>query len=413
MSQVVAPTSPLPFSKAVKNKEKNYGGTWTLLCLLVIIGYLSMLTGGFYQFADDFPNVFDSNAPQVIEKTSNFMGIGLSAIFWSVLASLVFILCFQPKTKESPVILSMNGFVFAKLLLINAAEEVFARWFFLGVLSQYVDSYLFLFIVGNTLWSLLHLTNFNQTEDRKIIHIIPQFLAGIVFTYVYFKLGLMGAILVHMGYNCTVLVVDRLDKFDIVKQIRLFYCLLGSFIILVIFPNSFTNLIHIIQEQKIQFASSQDAMVAYVFCTFMINFLTLIMLFDDARTSDNVEPSFPIICLMLFFAAAIIFLGFLFVVGSYAFVFYMVPNLDVSLKLALIVMGITLANESRSGSSLGKTFWADLPFTCFTVWIYHTYGWQFLAYCMAANGFLMCFSFILIFTFFPQKKSFPLHLLES
>src|SRR3989344_4151926 len=65
--------------------------------------------------------------------------------------------------------------------------------FFTGPTAFYV-----LFFGGNLLWALYHLSNFKDAKDRNPIRVLPQFVAGLVFGYAYYKFGFWIALAAHI-----------------------------------------------------------------------------------------------------------------------------------------------------------------------------------------------------------------------
>ncbi len=106
-----------------------------------------------------------------------------------------------------------RGFIFTMLL-----EELYARVFFLhgiptvfsialGSLWWYV-----LFGVGNGSWALIHLLNFKDPVDRHPIRTLPQFVGGVVFTYIYVKWGFVAALLMHIGANSVLFCFNKQQR---------------------------------------------------------------------------------------------------------------------------------------------------------------------------------------------------------
>ena len=107
-----------------------------------------------------------------------------------------------------------EGNHFFTFFVIVLLEELFARWFFLGLLTKIpflsgTVAFYALFLIGNGIWALIHLSNFKEEKDRKILRVLPQFVAGAFFTYVFVKYGLLAAILAHFASNAVVFAVHK------------------------------------------------------------------------------------------------------------------------------------------------------------------------------------------------------------
>lgn len=92
------------------------------------------------------------------------------------------------------------------LLVVNAVEELLSRYLFLGVFTKIpilsgTTAFYALFLIGNSIWALLHLTNYKEKRDRKILRVLPQFILGISITYVFVKYGFFGAVMAHFMIN--------------------------------------------------------------------------------------------------------------------------------------------------------------------------------------------------------------------
>jgi hypothetical protein len=101
---------------------------------------------------------------------------------------------------------SSDGTLKAVLMLVG--EEVLARWLFLGLFTIWFTgstAFYILFFVGNGLWAALHLINFTDADERKLIMVLPQFVLGVVLVVVYVTCGLLAVVLVHLIHNALML----------------------------------------------------------------------------------------------------------------------------------------------------------------------------------------------------------------
>ena len=83
-----------------------------------------------------------------------------------------------------------EGNHFFKFFVLVVIEEFFARWFFLGILTQAsflsgTFAFYLLFLIGNGIWALMHLNNFKNKEDQHVLRTLPQFVGGIFFTFIF------------------------------------------------------------------------------------------------------------------------------------------------------------------------------------------------------------------------------------
>lgn len=96
-----------------------------------------------------------------------------------------------------------------------AAEELIMRWVFLSVIASFFPAGVFslyaLIIVSSILFASTHLSNFDDPEDRHWARVLPQFLGGLFYCYVYIKFGLIAAILTHFFANLIRLIALRIE----------------------------------------------------------------------------------------------------------------------------------------------------------------------------------------------------------
>ncbi len=104
--------------------------------------------------------------------------------------------------------------LFKRVYLIVVLEEFSARLLFLGIFYKLpvfhnpVGFYT-LFLVGNTLWALVHLGNFKSKEDRSPLLVLPQFIGGVSLTYIFMKYGFFPAFIAHFVYNCVLFAASK------------------------------------------------------------------------------------------------------------------------------------------------------------------------------------------------------------
>ncbi len=115
--------------------------------------------------------------------------------------------------------------IFLAFFLMALAEEIFARQIFLGILPKFFPgafAFQALFLLGNGLWAINHKYNFRHFEDQKNLRTLPQFLGGIIFSYIFIKYGLLASVLAHFGHNAIMAALNKNEKF---KPIYLLYAL--------------------------------------------------------------------------------------------------------------------------------------------------------------------------------------------
>jgi hypothetical protein len=120
---------------------------------------------------------------------------------------------------------------FFTFFVIVLLEELFARWFFLGLLTKIsflsgTVAFYALFLIGNGIWALIHLSNFKEEKDRKVLRVLPQFVGGVFFTYVFVKYGLLAAILAHFASNAVIFAVHKVQRINVIDGLIVGYAAL-------------------------------------------------------------------------------------------------------------------------------------------------------------------------------------------
>lgn len=124
---------------------------------------------------------------------------------------------------------------FANIWLLVFFEEAFARGLFLGVFAGYIFTstfaFYFFFLLGNGIWAFIHLANYKNEKDRKLIRVLPQFISGIFLTYVFVKYGLIVAVIAHFVFNSMIFCMYKQQNTDMTDLFQTLlsagYALLG------------------------------------------------------------------------------------------------------------------------------------------------------------------------------------------
>lgn len=179
---------------------------------------------------------------------------------------------------------------FRAMFLMVTLEELFARWLFLGVLAPVLGltsgfGFLVLVLVGNTLWSLMHLSNFVRKQDKHALRTLPQFISGVFYTYVFVKYGLFATILTHYAENA--LIFTWFKKYDSLKKNNLLVLAYCAFVTLLIGFSMKTDLSDMLIwfENTSQFAipgwEFRDYFLNYVFVCFLLYTGMFFLLYDE------------------------------------------------------------------------------------------------------------------------------------
>lgn len=256
----------------------------------------------------------------------------------------------------------VEGSHFFNFFIIVLIEELFARWFFLGVLTAIpgfggVFMFYVLFLFGNGLWALIHLANFNKSEDRNPLRTLPQFMAGIFFTYVYVKYGLLATVLAHFASNAILFSTHRIQNVDLIDFMIVVYSLLVTAVSYSRMEKPLTDILVWFADEptfRIPGWEFWDYVKVSIFITSGLALVSGILLYDRGDAGKGKEKkssmldeiiAIPIIVLLLCFIYWV--LGWF--VGS------------VPYRILILAILLTFAQRSESGSAMARCFWVSLP----------------------------------------------------
>jgi len=103
-----------------------------------------------------------------------------------------------------------------KIASIVLFEEFYARWLFLGLLTQIAwlsgpTGFYLLFLAGNALWTAIHIANYVKGR-RRIGVVIPVFCYGFIAVAMYLRHGLLGAYLAHIIWDLLIMIPGWLGQ---------------------------------------------------------------------------------------------------------------------------------------------------------------------------------------------------------
>lgn len=121
--------------------------------------------------------------------------------------------------------------MFSLYFAIIFLEEAFARWLFLGILYWLaallpipiwrVICFYLLFLLGNGLWALAHLGNYERRYGRSVLWVLPQFIGGIGLTIIYWRYGFWAALITHFAFDTMIWAVEKQQDFDLGDWVHL------------------------------------------------------------------------------------------------------------------------------------------------------------------------------------------------
>jgi hypothetical protein len=156
--------------------------------------------------------IADGMATAVLTVPVMLFGLGLAALFGGLQKT------FYDRTPIFPLKAGKNAprgaialiIAIHKMAGIVLLEEFYARWLFLGFLAKlsWFEGPYWLygfFIVGNTLWAVIHITNYRKGE-RHVSVTLPVFCYGFISAVMFLRYGLLGAFTCHIIWDCLLMV---------------------------------------------------------------------------------------------------------------------------------------------------------------------------------------------------------------
>jgi hypothetical protein len=269
-----------------------------------------------------------------------------------------------------------EGNHFFTFFVIVLLEELFARWFFLGLLTKIfflsgTIAFYALFLIGNGVWSLIHLSNYKEEKDRNILRVLPQFVAGAFFTYVFVKYGLLAAILAHFASNAVVFAVHKVQRINVVDGLIVGYGVLCAAISYALIEKPLIDVLPWFADSpvfRLQGWEFWDYVKVSVFLSSCFVVVFGLLLYD--RGEARKKKSDKDIGLIGYIIGIPIAIGLLY--GIYALLGLFIAN--VPYRVLVLAILFTFLQKGASGSAVARTFWSGLPETYVTMCILQALG---------------------------------------
>ncbi len=263
-------------------------------------------------------------------------------------------------------------FTFFSLVLF---EEVTARWFFLGLLPKIpflsgTVAFYALFLIGNSIWALEHLSNFKEEKDRNALRVLPQFVGGIFYTYVFVKYGLLAAILAHFASNAVVFALHKVQRTNLVDGLIIGYSILCAAISYALMDKPLSDILPWFADTptfRLQGWEFWDYVKVSVFLSGCFPGIFGLLLYDrgEAGRKNGKAPGIGSYVIILPIVTGVLY-------GIYALLGMFIANVPYRV-LALSIL-FTFFQRGASGSAVARTFWTGLPDIYVTMCILQAIG---------------------------------------
>lgn len=269
-----------------------------------------------------------------------------------------------------------EGNHFFTFFVVVLLEELFARWFFLGLLTKIpflsgTVAFYALFLIGNGIWALIHLSNYKEEKDRKMLRVLPQFVAGAFFTYVFMKYGLLAAVLAHFASNAVVFAVHKVQRINVVDGFIIGYGALCAAISYALIEKPLVDVLLWFADNpvfRLQGWEFWDYVKVSVFLSSCFVVVFGLLLYDRGEAGKKkLDKDTGFIGYII---GIPIVIGLLY--GIYALLGLFITNVPYRV-LALAIL-FTFLQKGTSGSAVARTFWSGLSDTYVTMCILQALG---------------------------------------
>lgn len=359
--------------KAIKIKKAFIAleGWWSMISSYALLCIIAYYFAPWKDIIIDLRLFFSGNAQDTLPGNFKFLevvpiiaAIIVMELLLSILAGIFGSICVGNGGKNALKSMKPNN-ILKTLFIVVVAEELFARWFFLGFMANDLNlgNYFYvLLIAGNGIWAWVHLYNYEDPNKRQLIRVLPQFIAGLFFSYVYVKFGLMATILTHFGSNAILFASDKNQIWD-KKELRRLLTLVvfgGAILILIWLQVDIIGLFkQFVQfdEKIIRNWTTNDFFALYISMYFVINTVFTFMMYDKNSSREKKEETVFIKKMVKIMVAAVIIIG-LVVIVNWGLSFFTNSLIWKSFISTIIVV---LLIKHKSPNAAMRTFWTTIP----------------------------------------------------
>jgi hypothetical protein len=372
----VARTAPSPAQSSAPAKPARSSsnanhplGNWTLLGTWLALGLVGWLGHGFGPLWTAMQQLLTGHGAEIVRTIPPVTGLAaLAGAFCAVslplalaVAQLIKLWLGEARNVNSNAFSSlMEKNQFRAIFITVLGEEIYARWLFLGLLTQVWHGsigFYVLALIGNTSWALLHMANNPDKTQRHWGRVLPQFTTGILLTGVYVGYGFMAVLLVHFAFDAMVFAGQKRQSWNVVNLAIVGYELaLAGLSALVLFAWTDTPVGEITKwfSTNPTFAlpgwTFTSYLAAVVLGTSLVSVGLELLAYDHGNRDDELADT------SMFDK----FFGSMILVGGELGVFALLGLFMTSVPHRVIVIGLLLmmlVSKTASGSAMSRTFW--------------------------------------------------------
>ena len=297
--------------------------------------------------------------------------------------------------------------LFRSFFLVAFIEEM-TRWLTLELFGfKLMDGnniVLFsMFIIGNTAWSLWHLTNFAHKDDRHPFRVFPHFVSGVFYSYVFLKFGLVAALLAHFGANALLFATSKNQKTDIKDLWITLGATITAVLAFCLIDRPIFDALVWLNENPNRRLPGWNFFDYAFFCVFVSAFLSAVfgaLLYARVDTKNDLSNhDHSIECKVSCYVRnhlPHVLLRQTIIVLSVFLLFWplglIIPN--IALRVIVIAIGFNFLRRGSSPSAVARIFWTGIP----SLFV--------MANCCVAVGFLQSIPMMILVGLFLSPLRF-------
>ncbi len=350
---------------AQNSPAKSLAPVWSGFGLITILVVVTLVAG--VNYLNIIQEIFQFATGTLPDPngTDNVLTIWTTGVAIAVIGLILSIASMQIVQRvagDNSSFVDLDAFVSigpATVFSVMVIEETF-RWLFVrvgyGLFAPNTMAFYILALTANTIWALVHLTNFTDPKDRHPIRVLPQFIAGILFTYVMVKYSFWWAVFVHISGNC--ILFSMMKKQDVRPSTlinTIYYSLAGlaGLIALLARGNNLQALTPWLEgnyQPLAGFTTLDYILVDLIVTSSFIAVANILLLDSEKESTKGLNPIRG--CLMAIMMVALVLglnWGLGFVIGE--------PFHRVTIMAAMFMC----MTETKSGSELTRRWFITLP----------------------------------------------------
>lgn len=399
-----------------KNKIQSHGEYSYMATLLVIIA-IAWWFGGFYTLFDDIASFVQHGSLQKFSYESTpfimvfpvllavmAMDVLLNVhVVWPIITQVV-----RKQHGTHSIVESVRqmkqGSHFAKSLKAVVFEELYARMFFLGIMTQLpifsgTIGYWAMFLIGNSLWAYHHLSNYQDPRDRKLLLVLPQFIGGIFFSYVFIQYGFWATIFVHFGCNA---ILDKSCPFQKITKhtvTNMVYSVSCAFISYLIMRQDLSDTLAWFGSAPVFILTGWSPWDYVLVSIFFISCFVSVcdLLLYDHRLSGQTSPARAYFTnLVNDSEETMCYLVALFIIGMMVKLLPVPSTAEILFLLLLGTIFATSFQSCASPSGAARSLWSGIPIAYIILCViqvlspWELFGWMAVITAMMIPRYILC-----------------------